>query len=235
MSIIKIKKRKNYTIISNDLINNESLTWEARGMLIYLLSKPEDWQVRVTDLTRQSPAGVKVVRRVIKELEEHGYISRVRFQDSVTKRFVWETDVREQPILPEGKHPSEKSPDRIVPSGQDILNTDLKRKEKEKPEEINPAAAAILFHFKNEITSLTPSLTKTVLGWIDDYPTDWITEAVDIAVRRGKRRPDYVEGILRRWKNSGKDSVRPVRQPGTASVEELRRAGYIVPDIKYPK
>ena len=80
MSIIRVKKDKGYFAASNKPFNDKDLSWEARGVLGYLLSKKDDWQVRFYDLVNQGPAGEYKMRRVLKELEEHGYLERERIQ-----------------------------------------------------------------------------------------------------------------------------------------------------------
>ena len=54
MSIIKIGKKRGdqYAVITRHTLQNKELSWEARGMLAYLLSKPEDWHVRDRKSTR---------------------------------------------------------------------------------------------------------------------------------------------------------------------------------------
>jgi hypothetical protein len=68
-----------YTIIRNDLINHPELSVEARCLLIYLLSRPEDWELRVSDVRRFLGAGGKPCGRdkgyqVIAELKRHCFI-----------------------------------------------------------------------------------------------------------------------------------------------------------------
>lgn len=86
-----------YTIVANDLIRDTRLSWEARGLLIYLLSQKPEWQVRKTDLERQSQANDFVVSRILKELEDLGYIYREKTQDE-NGRFQWVTYVFDEPI-----------------------------------------------------------------------------------------------------------------------------------------
>jgi hypothetical protein len=72
---VRIHKKSRFTTVSNDIVNNSSVSWEARGLLVYLLSKPEGWIVRNSDLIRQSPAGRDKVAAILKELENK-YIFR---------------------------------------------------------------------------------------------------------------------------------------------------------------
>ena len=46
-----------YTAIPNEIIDHPTLTPEARIVLIYLLSKPENWELRISDLRRLLGAG----------------------------------------------------------------------------------------------------------------------------------------------------------------------------------
>jgi DNA replication protein DnaD len=39
----------------------------------------------------------------------------------------------------------------------------------------------------------------------DNYPAQWIEEAVQIAVENNVRRWSYVEAILKRWQEGGRD------------------------------
>ena len=67
--------RKNFTIIPNEAMNDKRLSWEARGMLAYFLSKPDHWKVIPKALINETDAGKVVVYRVLKELEDAGYIT----------------------------------------------------------------------------------------------------------------------------------------------------------------
>ncbi len=83
MTIIKVKGlESNYTIVPNDMIN-DSLSWEARGLLLYLGSKPEGWEVCITDLVNQTKeakkkSGRDSVRRIINELIDAGYMKKTQ-------------------------------------------------------------------------------------------------------------------------------------------------------------
>ena len=38
-----------------------------------------------------------------------------------------------------------------------------------------------------------------------NYPAAWIEEAIELAVQNNSRRWKYVEAILRKWKENGRD------------------------------
>jgi hypothetical protein len=56
--IIRVQKNMNYFCASNVPFNDARLSWEARGVMGYFLSKPDNWRVNTTDLWKQSPGGV---------------------------------------------------------------------------------------------------------------------------------------------------------------------------------
>ena len=45
-TIIKIKKRVNpYTMIDSSIFTDNKLSWKAKGLLGYFLSRPDDWKI----------------------------------------------------------------------------------------------------------------------------------------------------------------------------------------------
>ena len=89
---------KPYFVMSRALAEDESLSFAARGMMAYLLAKPDNWEIRLSDLVAKSPGGIRHVRSILKELETHGYIHRTR-RKAAGGRFVWVTTVYESPSI----------------------------------------------------------------------------------------------------------------------------------------
>ena len=68
--------RGGFTIIQNSLSQNENLSWEQRGMLLYLLSLPENFKIHKTYLHKKSKKnGRDASIRVFDELVAMGYIT----------------------------------------------------------------------------------------------------------------------------------------------------------------
>lgn len=100
--IKKVRKEKEFAQISNDLINNRGLSYKALGILTYILSKPDDWEVYMNDLIRDGVEGEKSVRNGINELIEKRYVQRYRvFNKETGKVHHWETLVSETPFSSE--------------------------------------------------------------------------------------------------------------------------------------
>lgn len=98
MSTIRVKKEQKYFVAANAPFQDKSLTWEARGIMGYLLSKPDGWQCRNYDLVNQGPAGEHTIKRVLKELKAAGYIHRFKISKGRGK-IEWITEIYETPDL----------------------------------------------------------------------------------------------------------------------------------------
>ncbi len=73
----RAKDRDNpFVMIDKTIGENRDLSWKAKGIMLYLLSRPNDWIVRMTDLERRSTDGVHSVRSGIAELLKAGYMTR---------------------------------------------------------------------------------------------------------------------------------------------------------------
>lgn len=77
-TILRVEKNKDnpFVMIDRRPIENPTLSWRAKGVLAYLLSRPDNWIVRLGDLVKRSPDGVYAVRGAIKELKMAGHITR---------------------------------------------------------------------------------------------------------------------------------------------------------------
>ena len=77
MGIIRIDKTAgNYFIASKYYVEDENISWKAKGIMSYLFSKPDDWQIYQTQLEKVSIDGKASVRSTINELINNGYMTR---------------------------------------------------------------------------------------------------------------------------------------------------------------
>lgn len=81
MAVFRVKKTKNYTVMSNTHLRDDKLTLKAKGLLSQILSLPEDWRYSIAGLTKLNSDGKDAVRSAIRELEKAGYIERRKIQD----------------------------------------------------------------------------------------------------------------------------------------------------------
>lgn len=73
-------KRADYTTIDNQLLCDKRLSFRARGIAAYLLTKPDDWQINMREIEQAGTEGREAIRAAMKELATMGYIMRDKEQ-----------------------------------------------------------------------------------------------------------------------------------------------------------
>jgi hypothetical protein len=101
MSVIRTRKRSTpYVTLHTNALNDARLSFRAKGLHTYLMSKPDDWKVYIEQLEKASPReGRDAIRSALKELADAGYITRTRLQDTRGRMMGWDTTVYETPEL----------------------------------------------------------------------------------------------------------------------------------------
>lgn len=94
--IIRSKRTDHFTTINNIALEDDRISFRAKGVLVYLLSKPDDWRVSERQLAAVGHEGVTAIRGALKELENAGYIERRRVRAG-GGRFEWESFVFDLP------------------------------------------------------------------------------------------------------------------------------------------
>ena len=107
MSIIRVVKdsRQRFLLMDAEIHLRPDLSWEARGLHSYLMLKPDNWEVYINNLMKAGPAGKDKLQRMLKELQEAGYINRIRVRDPKTGRLSTITEVYETIGLNQGETP----------------------------------------------------------------------------------------------------------------------------------
>ncbi len=78
MAIHKGPVREQFTQIPNNTHQDTSLSLQARGLLGYIISLPDDWVVRPGHLAKENGIGRNTAYKIINELKESGYIIQVQ-------------------------------------------------------------------------------------------------------------------------------------------------------------
>lgn len=94
--IIKNTNPAQYLILNTAVINDDRLTIKARSVLIYLLSKPKDWQLRISDIKRKLDIGTHSVRSALKQLQAAGYAIYHRLKTGHTVWTIFDTPQNQQ-------------------------------------------------------------------------------------------------------------------------------------------
>lgn len=108
---IKIEKG-NFTTLYNDIlraeINGEKLSLEAWGLYFFMMSLPEDWDFSIMGLTKVVNAGKNKIQRVLKDLENAGFIQRKQLNNGKFGKV--EYTLLHKPINPFPQKPPTENP-----------------------------------------------------------------------------------------------------------------------------
>lgn len=105
-----------YFLLLRALAQDRTISFEARGVMAYILSKPDDWKVQPTDLEQQ--CGRQKVYSILKELKDAGYIVQEqrqgkngRFQPGDYIVFEQPCDEKPHTVRPDTVRPQAVQPD----------------------------------------------------------------------------------------------------------------------------
>ena len=131
-TIVRAPRRHRFVIIDQRAVEDTRLSWAARGLLGYLLSRPDDWRVLINDLRKRGDLGRDGVYRLLRELRDAGYIRFVRARDRHGRirggtYFVREIATSPHPALPDTVEPDTAAPDPVNPDALPTTEVNLRR------------------------------------------------------------------------------------------------------------
>ena len=77
---------KNFTTIPNDVLRNPEMSAKAKNILCILLSNKDGWISYFTVIQSMMKEGETAIANGIKELQDAGYLMKVRYRDKQTKK-----------------------------------------------------------------------------------------------------------------------------------------------------
>lgn len=125
MAILKNPSRKKFTVVDNHALRDDNLSLKARGLLVTMLSLPNNWKFSETGLCALfKKDGQASIRSGLKELESSGYLVRRRTRDDMGRVDGVEWIIYDQPRL-ENRNVDNPSLDSQPQLNTKELSTDL--------------------------------------------------------------------------------------------------------------
>ena len=214
------------------------ISFKAKGILSYIMSRPDHWQVWENDLANYTTEGLTSIRSGMKELRDAGYINKVSVRDESGKITGWETVILESPDTDVAETHIVENP----PSGNatfwetdDIESNDLlesknnnnnghRLEQNQQPASeptLDPDYATVVKAYEQNIGMLTPMLSEVLHDMVTEYPVDWIVEAVEIACTANVRKLNYVKAVCENWSRDGRGPKDGVAEPGKKQVVDV--------------
>lgn len=89
MTAIRVGRRKRFTTIDRKALNDSRLSFRARGVLAWLLDKPDDWTTTADSIASAGQEGREAVRTALGELETVGYLDRRKWREAGRWKSEW--------------------------------------------------------------------------------------------------------------------------------------------------
>lgn len=209
-TIIRTEKNKNnpYVMIDQTIFTDTRLSWKSKGLMGYLLSRPDGWQLYVADLIKRSTDGRDAVYAGIKELRALGYIEQIEHRKSNGKIDFYEYVVHEQPISPpkqpltENPEVAQKSLDQPLTENPDtekpltenptLVINDLNQvlnlvNNQQQPESV---VVSPIEQMKQAVTLLSISVSSAVIEkWLTKYSLSYLLEKIQIVRSQSSNNP----------------------------------------------
>ena len=186
-------KEKPFVMIERIIFEDDGLSWRAKGLLGYLLSRPDNWSVCVADLVNRSTDGRDSCYAALKELGEAGYISKAAKTAEAGRFAGYDYLVHESPV---GKTVyGESVSGETVYGKSDTNNSKYNEKELNEKESnnINSASLERFDHFwKLYPKKTTKKATKD--AWLKIKMTDDLFKTIIEAITR--QAPTFKDGFI---------------------------------------
>ena len=105
MSVIRVQKNKNFTVMSNTHLFDKNLSLKAAGLLSKILALPDDWNYSIKGLCAICKESETAVKSALNELRDNRYVivERIDPSSETGGRIQYEYFVYEQPQGEENK------------------------------------------------------------------------------------------------------------------------------------
>lgn len=221
-TIFRTNKDKDnpYVMMDKRPIENPALSWKAKGILSYLLSRPDDWVVRIEDLIKRSPDGDYAVRSAVKELTAAGHITRRYDRDDNGRIKEVVLEVYEQPFRGFPQVGNQQVGNRAHTNKRSVTN----KKKTNVARDVRLDHPAIKAY--RDLARLTPphAWRDDIIQTVTDVPKwqgivkEWIGKSW---------KPGNIEGMLdvyrNGWQKNGHSPQHPPAKKDSAEEVELAR------------
>ncbi len=226
MPIFRNKKQRNYTVIDNRPLRNEKLSWKAKGLLSYLLSLPQDWDLHLSELESHATDGETSLRSGINELREAGYIIYRKARNE-KGHFEHQYLVFEHPQNPQNPNTENRDSGNPDSDNGKLLSTNEQSTDQQSTYTTNPRGEDTgkgLFRINTALMErLGGTYNKTQLERLlafaedDGMEIDMIEHAIELTAQKkregGLQNPlMYAEAILKRWRQQEIKTMEKVKE-----------------------
>ena len=161
MSVIKREKRSTpFVQIDKRPLQNKELSWKAKGILAYILSLPDNWQLYLNELKEHATDGRDSTASGFKELIEAGYIVKSRIRKAGQfKGFDYTVSETPQTDSPKTENPKTVKPKTVKPKTENPQLIIIDNKDKDLKDKDNKDTVVCIKEKDTQIENLKIELS----------------------------------------------------------------------------
>lgn len=153
--------------MSNYHLNDNKLSLKSKGLMSFMLTKPDDWNFSINGLKSQLLERYDAIRSGLIELEKLGYLRRRKIRDSGGRIIDTEYTIHEKPLSDTDAEPLLDKPLTEIPITGKPLTANHRQVNTNK---VNTDLSKYCLKVFNEIVDLFPNPIKTEVEkkkWLD--------------------------------------------------------------------
>lgn len=228
--IVRVNKTRNYTVMSNYHLQDNTLSLKAKGLLSVVLSLPDNWEYSVAGLVAICRENETAIKSCLQELKGSGYLVMTKKlpNETASGRYEYEYDFYEQPQ----KQGTENQEVEILPlevlqvENQGQLNTNIENTKQENTKGLNIYAKQTRF--------IPPSVEEVAAYCLERNNNIDAQQFIDFYTSKGwligKTQMKDWKAAVRTWernRNSSKPQTNTATQYGNPFTELKKREGIL--------
>ncbi|MEX3556336.1 MAG: hypothetical protein VB131_07225 [Burkholderia gladioli] len=229
--IVRHKTSRDFTVLQNDVMRDQRLSWKALGLLAYLLHLPSDFRLRLSHLAKQRAKGGRsgrdATRSGLRELETSGYltINRERGAGGKFTQVTWiVTDMPEH--APRSDFPDVDKPKEAYPATEKptLINTNT---DKERNLQRTTTTHGPNLHFPSMLGASERQAAIQLLMNVPAQPAQELLDELADAIESGTIKTNplrWLRGVIQRYKKGDFVPTGAIRIAARRAADDQRRS-----------
>lgn len=241
-TIVRVNKRSNpYVVIDKTALNDDRLSWKAKGVLCYLLSLPDDWKIYLNELKNHSSDGRDSTATAVNELIKFGYCTREVNRDEKGKITGYTYNIFE---IPQELDNSEEKIELDKPciNIEDMDNQETENPNTDIPKQVKPNSAKqelLINNTTNDSIKLSNQSINHVIsetknkhqpkndGLIEKYSMEYIREMLETDGYATDRQGNLYEELTNLVFDVVNSDSKTIKVNGTLLPTEVVRSRFL--------
>ena len=224
MTKITKVKHCDFTIIDNNFLRDERLSFKAKGLFMYMWSQSNDWNFYVNELSSHAKDGRNAVMTGLEELENYGYLKRKRVRNAQGQLKETEYVLSETPTLekPKSENPTLENPtleNRTLTSTNNNKNKQNKISSSTARDSLDNSTKDIESRqnafelYQITVGILTPMQSQLLSEYIHKLSDEVVGYAINLMANQTERRSfNYLNRILMRYESMEINTVEKAKE-----------------------